>query len=74
MSSSSSEKQVMPMFTEVYSVTNVEDIEGAKSLIAWQIFEEFLGSTVEQQREQIVSMFNDYCRENPQAVECSIYL
>ena len=74
MSSSSSEKQVMPMFTEVYSVTNVEDIEGAKSLIAWQIFEEFLGSTVEQQREQIVSMFNDYCREHPQAVECSIYL
>jgi len=73
MSSRSSEKQIMGIFPQADLVSNLEDIEDAKSLIAWQIFEEFMSSAVSQHKEQITSMFNDYCRENPHAVECSIY-
>ncbi|MGK7922557.1 MAG: CP12 domain-containing protein [Trichodesmium sp.] len=73
MSNRSSEKQIMGIFPQADSVTNLEDIEDAKSLIAWQIFEELMGSAVNQHRQQITSMFNDYCKENPHAVECNIY-
>ncbi len=73
MSSSSSEKQVMAIFPQTHSVSNLQDIENTKSLIAWQIFEGFMGSAVNQHKEQITSMFNDYCRQNPHAIECSIY-
>lgn len=69
----SSDKVIVAPLPLADSVTNLQDVESAKSLIAWQIFEELLGSTVNQQRQQIVSIFNDYCRENPHAVECSIY-
>ncbi|NES65047.1 MAG: hypothetical protein F6K24_07190, partial [Okeania sp. SIO2D1] len=26
-----------------------------------------------RQKQQIASMFDDYCRQNPHAIECSIY-
>ena len=74
MSTRSSEKQVMAIFPLADSVTNLEDIENAKSLIAQQILEEFMGSAVNYHKQQITSMFNDYCRENYDAVECNIYL
>ncbi|NEP72355.1 MAG: hypothetical protein F6K25_10085 [Okeania sp. SIO2G4] len=52
---------------------NLEDIDSAKSPIAWQIYEEFLGNIANRQKQQIASMFDDYCRQNPDAIECSIY-
>ncbi|NEP05241.1 MULTISPECIES: CP12 domain-containing protein [Okeania] len=73
MFSSSSKKSTITTFTRTYSATNLQDIDSAKSPIAWQIYEEFLGSIANQQKHQIASMFNDYCRQNPHAIECSIY-
>ncbi|MGD1716645.1 CP12 domain-containing protein [Hydrocoleum sp. CS-953] len=73
MSTRSSKKQVTVIFPHAHSVTNLEDIEEAKSPIAWQIFEEFMSSAVNHHKQQITSMFDDYCRENPDAVECNIY-
>ena len=73
MCRNNSDRVILPAFPLVNSVSNVQDIDSAKSPIAWQIFEEFLGSTINQQRQEIVSLFNDYCRQNPNAVECSIY-
>ena len=73
MSSISSERSLITTFTQTYSVTNLEDIDSTKSPIAWQIYEEFLGGIANRQKQQIASMFDDYCRKNPYAVECSIY-
>ncbi|NEQ75628.1 MAG: hypothetical protein F6K23_22810 [Okeania sp. SIO2C9] len=73
MLSSSSERSIITTFTNTYSATNLEDIDSAKSPIAWQIYEEFLGNIANRQKQQIASMFDDYCRQNPHALECSIY-
>ncbi|MGB3511347.1 MAG: CP12 domain-containing protein [Microcoleaceae cyanobacterium] len=73
MCRNSSDRVILAAFPQADSVTNIEDIDSAKFPIAWAIFEEFLASTVDRQRQEIVSLFNDYCRQNPNAVECSIY-
>ncbi|NER07599.1 MAG: hypothetical protein F6K17_36075 [Okeania sp. SIO3C4] len=73
MLSSSSERSIITTFTQTYSVTNLQDIDSAKSPIAWQIYEEFLANIANRQKQQIASMFDDYCRQNPHGIECSIY-
>ena len=73
MSSKSSDELIVAVFPQAHSVNNLQDVDRAKSPIAWQIFDEFVGSTVNQHRQQIVFLFDDYCKQNPNAIDCSIY-